>query len=108
MNSFDHMERITTQKEIARLRADLAAERLVAKNNLDWFNALKTDYDASRANVAKLRERLNATREVINGVQTHLYVDDYDEWALTETWENNLPEEMDAIDAVLEETGGTE
>lgn len=47
------------------LRAELAAERkrreaaeLVARDNLDWFDALKADYDTARAQVAKLREAL--------------------------------------------------
>ena len=44
--------------EITRLREENAAERLVAKDNLDWFNALKTDYDALREENTRLRAAL--------------------------------------------------
>ena len=50
--------------EITRLREENAAERLVAKDNLDWFNALKTDYDALREENARLREALRPMIEI--------------------------------------------
>ena len=46
------------REENARLRADLADQRLVARDNLDWFSSLKTEYDALRAENARLLEAL--------------------------------------------------
>ena len=49
-------ERIESQKREAALQEQLHAQRMVAIDNKDWFDALKVDYDKLQIELSKYKE----------------------------------------------------